>query len=205
MTLRYPSMFGMFAVVDGLKLALHPPKNFNIQNAYYNGWTHDHYVSNVFLFTPDGCCAYCVLNSPGSWHDSDVSAAGHLYEILDERVPDGYFAVADSAFPVLGSDGHHIRRAPKEGETATLAAMNLTPAQAIDLVSIRQSAEWGMRALQGSFGRLKRRMPWEDCRVRGTILENCVRLLNFRSRIVGINQIRTVWMPWIESPWSVNM
>ncbi len=36
---------------------------------FYNGWTHDHCVANLFLFTPDGqiCAAY--VNSPGTAHD----------------------------------------------------------------------------------------------------------------------------------------
>ena len=63
------------------------------------------------------------------------------------------------------------------------------------LLSFWQSAEWGMRSLQGSFGRL--RVPLEVAYVdrRGDLLEICVRLQNFRTRLVGINQIRSVYMP----------
>eukprot|EP00957_Ditylum_brightwellii_P129875 9906484-Ditylum_brightwellii.AAC.1 len=42
-----------FAVMDGLKLYLEQSSSHAIQNAFYNGWKHDHYVSNIFLFTPD--------------------------------------------------------------------------------------------------------------------------------------------------------
>jgi hypothetical protein len=63
------------------------------------------------------------------------------------------------------------------------------------LLSYRQTAEWGMRGLQGSFGRL--RIPLEIGRhkERGDLIEICIRLHNLRACTVGINQIRTVYMP----------
>jgi hypothetical protein len=69
-----------------------------------------------------------------------------------------------------------------------------------ELLSYRQTAEWGMRGLQGSFGRL--RIPLEigrdaEC---GDLLEICCRLNNLRAELVGINQIRNVYMPlWRET------
>lgn len=64
-----------------------------------------------------------------------------------------------------------------------------------ELLSYRQTAEWGMRGLQGSFGRL--RIPLEIGRdaERADLLEICVRLNNLRAELVGINQIRSVYMP----------
>jgi hypothetical protein len=64
-----------------------------------------------------------------------------------------------------------------------------------ELLSYRQTAEWGMRGLQGSFGRL--RIPLEVGRQEehGDLLEICVRLNNLRAELVGINQIRNVYMP----------
>ncbi|KAJ7369020.1 hypothetical protein DFH08DRAFT_796829 [Mycena albidolilacea] len=69
-----------------------------------------------------------------------------------------------------------------------------------ELLSYRQTAEWGMRGLQGSFGRL--RIPLEINRQeeRADLLEICVRLNNLRAELVGINQIRSVYMPlWRET------
>lgn len=64
-----------------------------------------------------------------------------------------------------------------------------------ELLSYRQTAEWAMRGLQGSFGRL--RIPLEISRnqERGDLLEICARLNNVRAELVGINQIRSVYMP----------
>ena len=203
MALRYPSMFGMFAFLDGMKIRVEQSSDDDIQNAYYNGWTCSHYISNIFMFSPDGCIIYSIVNCPGSWHDSVVTQLGGLYNVLHEKVPPGYFAVADSAFPVYGNDGMHIKRPPKANETSTMSQLNLTNQQMHDLVSMRQSAEWGIKSLEGTFTRLKRQFPWKDQGNRGNILENCVMLVNLRARLVGLNQIRIVWMPWLEREWGV--
>ena len=47
--------------MDGLKLTLQRAGNETQQNNFYNGWTHEHYyVTNLFLFSPDGKirCSY---------------------------------------------------------------------------------------------------------------------------------------------------
>ena len=72
------------------------------------------------------------------------------------------------------------------------------------LLSLRQSAEWGMRALQGSVGRRRSPLPIEDIRFRQDLLEICTRLHNVRVRCVGINQILNIYQPlWVpvEDAW----
>jgi hypothetical protein len=59
-------------------------------------------------------------------------------------------------------------------------------------------AEWGMRGLQGSFPRLKDRIMYEERGERRLILELVVLLYNFRASVVGMNQIQSVFMPWLE-------
>ena len=44
-----------------------------------------------------GCVIATRLNAPGSWHDSHV--AQPIYEMLCTGTPDGYYLVADMAFP----------------------------------------------------------------------------------------------------------
>jgi hypothetical protein len=63
------------------------------------------------------------------------------------------------------------------------------------LLSYRQTAEWGNRALQGCFGRLRVPLEANHTACRGDLLEICARLHNLRTRMVGINQIRSVYMP----------
>jgi hypothetical protein len=40
--------------MDGLELYLQQAGETSIQNNFYNGWTHDHYVIGVFVFCLDG-------------------------------------------------------------------------------------------------------------------------------------------------------
>lgn len=88
-TKQHDCLFGAFSFIDGLKLPVEEPSDQDMEHAMYNGWLHDHYISNILVFAPDG--AYfklfippnnilfagtiiaCHLNVPGSWHDSRVA------------------------------------------------------------------------------------------------------------------------------------
>lgn len=50
---------GVYCVADGLKLHLEQSGDYTIQNMFSNGWTHDYYVSNVFIFAPIGVMIAC--------------------------------------------------------------------------------------------------------------------------------------------------
>lgn len=63
------------------------------------------------------------------------------------------------------------------------------------LISYRQTAEWGNRMLQGCFGHLRVPLEINYNEWRGDLLETVIRLFNLRSRRVGINQIRSVYLP----------
>lgn len=68
------------------------------------------------------------------------------------------------------------------------------------LLSFRQTAEWGMRAIQGSFGRLRIPLDINDPQGRGDLLELCARLHNVRVRLVGINEVHSVYVHiWRQS------
>ncbi len=135
------------------------------------------------------------MNAPGSWHDSRVAQT--IYDKLRNDTPAGYYLVADSAFPASSNDlkgrilsplkvGQRLQGSPEELEHRL--ALNR------ELLSYRQTAEWGMRSLQGSFGRLRIPLEVNDVDRRAKLLEICVRLHNLRARRVGYNQIRTVYM-----------
>ena len=70
------------------------------------------------------------------------------------------------------------------------------------VLSYRQTAEWGMRQLQGSFGRLSLPLDINDRDQRSNILEACLRLHNLKAHLVGINQIRNVYSRNFERPWG---
>ena len=63
--------------------------------------------------------------------------------------------------------------------------------------SLRQASEWGMRGMQGTFPRCKKRLPSNSLN-RRLLLEAIVLVHNFRTELVGSNQIKTVFDPEYE-------
>ncbi|KAJ3513754.1 hypothetical protein NMY22_g14947 [Coprinellus aureogranulatus] len=193
---RHPRLHGAFGSIDGLNLLLQESPDQDIENSTYNGWTSTHNVSSVLVYSPRGDIIACNLNAPGSWHDAHV--ARPIYKRLEERTPDGYYLVADTAFPKGTQDiaGRIVsplkannRIAGTEEEITETLHFNR------ELLSYRQTAEWGNRALQGSFGRLRIPLEVGNADRRGDLLEICARLHNLRARRVGINQIKQVYEP----------
>jgi hypothetical protein len=142
------------------------------------------------------------LNAPGSWHDSRV--AKPIYEKLLNQTPPSYYLVADTAFP-RGVDQIQGRiRAPiKAGSRLTGTREEVDRILAFDrqLLSYRQTAEWGNRRLQGSFGRLRVPLEVGFAERWANVLEICVRGYCLRAHRAGPNQIRTVYMP----QWQANV
>jgi hypothetical protein len=54
-----------------------------IQERFYNGWTHDHYVTSVIRYCPDGTIPIAFFNGPGSVLNSQVAELGEIYSKLD--------------------------------------------------------------------------------------------------------------------------
>ena len=69
--------------------------------------------------------------------------------------------------------------------------------------SLRQSSEWGMRGLQGSFAHCKKRLP-SNFRQRRLVMESIVLIHNLCTYIVGYNQIKTVFDPEYETVIRLN-
>ena len=77
---KYPSLKGGWCTMDGLKLLLQQSSDIYIQKRFYSGWTHDHYVSSVVVFCPNGTVAICAYNLPGIVHDSTIVEWGGVYK-----------------------------------------------------------------------------------------------------------------------------
>lgn len=197
---KHPLLVGAFGFVDGLNLPVQTAANPTVENFTYNGWTCEHYISNIFAFAPNGRIIFAVLNAPGSYHDAKI--AQPLYDKLLNRTPEGSFILSDTAFPRLAPWMKNKIRAPiKDGDRLPDDPMERLQMKRMSehVTSARQAAEWGMRSLQGSFGRLKVPLPINDHRWRRNILEVCSMLHNVRTVRVGINQIRTVYEAvWLE-------
>jgi hypothetical protein len=64
--------------------------------------------------------------------------------------------------------------------------------------SMRQTVEWGMRAIQSSFPCLKDTFVYEDTGERRILMKMVCLLYNLRARTVGINQIKNVFMRHLD-------
>ena len=191
---KYPHLKDVYCVADGVKLLLESTDNDLVQSMLYNGWTHDHYVTNLLVFAPDGTIIDCVLNCPGSMHDSELAYFGGVYDRLrDHYNRHGGKCVMDSAFCSRGN-----AFVIKSAQDVTLGEDANEYTMLREATSMRQAAEWGMRALQGSFPRLKARLKYEENGERKCIIQCIMLVYNFRARYCGINQIRTTFMPYLD-------
>ncbi|KAG6847397.1 hypothetical protein H0H93_008476 [Arthromyces matolae] len=193
---RHARLTGAFASIDGLKLPVQTSADEDIENATYNGWLSEHFVSSVLAFSPKGLIIAAKINAPGSWHDAHVAQT--IFEKLRTQTPDGFYMVADTAFPRGTNDIKGRIRAPvKAGQQLRGTEEEIQEQMAFDreLLSYRQTAEWGNRTLQGSFGRLQIPLEIDDAQRRGDVLETTVRAHNLRCNRVGFNQIQSVYMP----------
>ena len=196
---KHPHLDGVWSTMDGLKLYLEVASDEDKQNMFYNGWKCDHYVVSVFVFAPDGTIPICTLNVPGSQHDSIVAEWGRIYEKLEKVYNSvGGKCVVDSAFSQLRND-YLVKSGQTglRGETREEIRRNIMIEK--EATAVRQTAEWGMRAMQSSFPRIKDRLSYEERGERRLILTLCVLLFNVRARLVGINQIRNTYMPHLNA------
>jgi hypothetical protein len=192
---RHPTLGneGVFCVADGLKLNFESCKDMEEQGMYYNGWTHGHYITNLFVFGVDGRIIRCVINVPGSVHDSTLCEWGKVYDQMEEIYQStGGKCCVDSAFASEGAD-YLIRSAQDITNCETPEDIVVCT----EATSLRQAAEWGMRAIQGAFPRLKDAIKYEvdGGSERRMMLKLVVLLYNFRLEHVGLNQIRNTYVP----------
>lgn len=190
---REPSVTDVIGFIDGCSIPVMCTSEPNEQNAYYNGYHCDTMINNVFFFAPTGKIDYACYNCPGSWHDSTVSLPLKATVL---RKLGQYKICVDQGFPRGG-----------ELYDKFVGPLSFRQRQALDptckrnilirnakYVSLRQASEWGMRALQGSFGRLKARLTADRHR-RHTVVKSILLLHNYRTDCMGINQIATVFNP----------
>ena len=88
--------------LDGLKIPVCKPGCNVRQSAFYNGWTSGHYISNVFVFSPDRRIIAMVVNAPGAMHDSTLMDMGGLYDKMEQWASSfNIRMVVDSAFQCI--------------------------------------------------------------------------------------------------------
>jgi hypothetical protein len=105
----------------------------------------------------------------------------------------------DQGFPRSG-DANQILVGPISKKQAKKLAPNLRPyllRMSNIYTSLRQASEWEKRALQGTFPTCKKRLPGNASK-RKMVIQCIVLFHNFRTELVGLNQISTVFNPEYE-------
>ncbi len=80
---NFPDLNRVWCVMHGLEIPIQKLADEAMQNAYYNGWLHDHFVACFFAFAPSGIVVACMLNAPGSWHNSFIAENGGLHAKME--------------------------------------------------------------------------------------------------------------------------
>lgn len=200
---RHPALEDVWGTMDGLKLRIESASDFLTQARFYNGWKSDHFLTGVLCFAPDGTIPAAFYNVPGCTHDSTVADWGLLYDKLEKVYNEtGLKFVIDSAFS--SSDCEYLIKSSQDYLTADAGLNDMDEIMADlaikrEATSMRQSAEWGMGTVQASFPRLKDTFTYEEYGERKITLTCLFLLYNCRARLVGINQIKNVYLPYLEA------
>ena len=188
---RHPSLKRVYCVADGLKIHFQACSDLEEQGMFYNGWQHGHYITNLFVFSASGRIIDAVMNIPGSVHDSTVAIWGGTYQRLQEMYDKhGAVCCVDSAF--ASNEVPYLIRSAQDVNIAKTANEMI---QMKEATSLRQAAEWGMRAIQGSMPRLTEAMKFETRGERRRVLKLVPLLYNLRLERVGLNQIANTYVP----------
>jgi hypothetical protein len=153
-----PDVDDVIGFMDGLSLTSECTSEMLEQNSMYNGYHSDTMVNNLIAYGPDGKVFLCAVNFPGSWHDGSITA--NILPYICKMIG-SYKMCVDQGFPRSG-DAALILVGPISRRHAQRLAANLR-AYLIKIsnvyVSLRHASEWGMRGLQGTFPRFKKRLP----------------------------------------------
>jgi hypothetical protein len=141
-------------------------------------------------FCLDGMIPTVFCNIPGAVHDSQVANYGDIYNKLELVVylQDSAKCTVDSAFGNVSRE-FLIRSSQELIHIEDCVEHGI----AHDATSMRQSAEWGMRAFQSSMSHLKDCIKFETRGERRKTLTMMIWLHNLRARAVGINQLTSVY------------
>jgi len=183
---RHSLLDDVFCMADGLKLMFEQHADLDEQSMHHNGWTSGHHIANLFCFSVDGQIILATVNAPRSIHDSMLARWGGLCATLEKVYEEtGGKCCVDSAFATLNAECMIKSAQNPTGNEDTVGICCLAQA-----TSLRQAAEWGMRAIQLSFPRLKDKINIKHNGERRVFLHLMPLLCNFGLEHVGLNQIR---------------
>ncbi|KAL3661436.1 hypothetical protein V7S43_013639 [Phytophthora oleae] len=190
---RQPLLKFTWGFIDGKNYRVEQPSDTDLQNAHYNGWLHQVFVTSTICFSADGLIVWANHNCPGSWNNVDTGL-GFRRKLSDPGLnPDPRFGVvADSAFPCAAEMTGRIQTPLKESNLGQLHPSVRPVAKAVSgaITFVRQAAEWGMGSIEKVYHRLLLPLPFA-MEKRQRRIDNLFRLANFRVRKMDISQVRT--------------
>jgi hypothetical protein len=124
-------------------------------------------------------------------HDSTLAIWGGTYAKLKE-IYERTKAVCcvDSAFSAAT-----VPYLLKSSQDKTMAKDLAHMARLSEATSLRQAAEWGMKAIKGSMPRLRDKFKYEVNGERRIILKLVPLIYNLRLALVGLNQLKSTYVP----------
>jgi hypothetical protein len=188
---RCPAFPGAFAFMEGFTTPIAASTIQSEQNPYWSGWKHQALCSTIIVTSSDGIIRWAAVNYPGSWHDSTI--ARPLFVQLEAKslpIPNDHYILADSAFRQKGHLATLIRT-PLNQKQYLQADQEAREAHR-NVVSIRQAAEWAVRDIKGTYPRVRGTLPTNNEK-RQQILVLALLLSNFRTRLLGLSQVRSVY------------
>jgi hypothetical protein len=90
---KYPLLCDIWSSMDGIKTPIQQSGSTKTQGYFYKGWKHNHFVTSVFCFCPDGTIPIAHMNLPGATHDSTIADWGDIYDKLESVYDKQSFSV----------------------------------------------------------------------------------------------------------------
>jgi hypothetical protein len=144
--------------MDGISFPAECTDDCITQNAMYCGYNCDTMVNNVFAYDPDEKVFFAAINFPGSWADGS-STSRFLHQMKRRML--SYKICNDQGFPQSG-DAYGTFVGPITKRAARCLHHDVCNYLLLILnvhTLLHQASEWGMRGLQGTFPRCKKRLP----------------------------------------------
>jgi hypothetical protein len=191
---RRPLVQNKWGFIDGKNYRIQKPTSVDLQNAHYNGWLHNVFVTGTYCFGASGLMVWGKQNCPGSWNDGEICRP-FCEKLLNPRKSlQTHGVLADSAFPVSGELWGRIITPLKKNDMDRIPIEDRAGSLRLNaqIIDARQAAEWGMGAVEKCFRRLLLPLPYDPV-VRRRRLSNLNHLYNYRVRTTGISQIANVY------------
>ena len=178
---REPKVDDVIGFMNGLSLVSECTSEVFEQNAMYNGYHSETMVNNIIAYGPDGKVFLTAINFPGSWHDGSITA--NILPYIGKRIGN-YKMCIDQGFPRSGDASFILVRPISRRQARCLAANLREYLLTISnvYVSLWQASEWGMRGLQGTFPRFKKRLPGNAFK-HSLVIQSIVFIHNFRTAL----------------------